>query len=136
MTGINPLTMKCTYSTPCGWCTKWDKKCDRKIPDPPVKPYDYLKKPPTNQICKSEEDHQWECCGVSTGGFTYMCKICGKHKTEPVKSSESTITSTYYNCQTNTPCSECVHEDLDLNICDSCDVWNDFKYFEGWENTK
>ena len=21
----------CTYSTPCGWCTKWDKKCDKKI---------------------------------------------------------------------------------------------------------
>lgn len=21
----------CQYETPCGWCTKWDKKCDRKI---------------------------------------------------------------------------------------------------------
>lgn len=21
----------CTYETPCGWCCKWDKKCDRKI---------------------------------------------------------------------------------------------------------
>lgn len=21
---------KCTYKTPCGWCTKWDKKCDEK----------------------------------------------------------------------------------------------------------
>jgi hypothetical protein len=21
----------CTYETPCGWCTKWDKECDRKI---------------------------------------------------------------------------------------------------------
>lgn len=31
MQGINPLTMQCTYSTPCGWCTKWDKKCDKKI---------------------------------------------------------------------------------------------------------
>lgn len=31
MQGTNPLTMQCTYSTPCGWCTKWDKKCDRKI---------------------------------------------------------------------------------------------------------
>ena len=31
MQGINPLTMKCTYETPCGWCAKWDKKCDRKI---------------------------------------------------------------------------------------------------------
>ena len=21
----------CAYSTPCGWCTKWDKCCNRKI---------------------------------------------------------------------------------------------------------
>ena len=31
MQGINPITGLCTYSTPCGWCTKWDKKCDKKI---------------------------------------------------------------------------------------------------------
>jgi hypothetical protein len=31
MQGLNPLTMQCIYSTPCGWCTKWDKKCDKKI---------------------------------------------------------------------------------------------------------
>ena len=24
-------TINCTYETPCGWCAKWDKKCDRKI---------------------------------------------------------------------------------------------------------
>ena len=21
----------CPYETPCGWCYKWDKKCDKKI---------------------------------------------------------------------------------------------------------
>lgn len=21
----------CCYRTPCGWCSKWDKKCDLKI---------------------------------------------------------------------------------------------------------
>ena len=21
----------CDYKTPCGWCTKWDKKCDNQI---------------------------------------------------------------------------------------------------------
>ena len=31
MQGTNPITMQCTYSTPCGWCAKWDKKCDKKI---------------------------------------------------------------------------------------------------------
>ena len=25
------ITGICAYETPCGWCTKWDKKCDRKI---------------------------------------------------------------------------------------------------------
>ena len=23
-------TFNCIYETPCGWCSKWDKKCDRK----------------------------------------------------------------------------------------------------------
>ena len=25
------LTGICSYETPCGWCSKWDKKCDKKI---------------------------------------------------------------------------------------------------------
>ena len=25
------LTGTCQYATMCGYCTKWDKKCDRKI---------------------------------------------------------------------------------------------------------
>ena len=24
-------TFNCIYETPCGWCSKWDKKCDKKI---------------------------------------------------------------------------------------------------------
>ena len=24
-------TINCVYETPCGWCSKWDKKCDKKI---------------------------------------------------------------------------------------------------------
>ena len=42
MQGTNPLTMQCTYSTPCGWCNKWDKKCDRQIgygPEPNIKAF-------------------------------------------------------------------------------------------------
>ena len=31
MQGLNPITMQCIYETPCGWCTKFDKKCDKKI---------------------------------------------------------------------------------------------------------
>lgn len=25
------VQQSCPYETPCGWCSKWDKKCDRKI---------------------------------------------------------------------------------------------------------
>lgn len=24
-------TMNCVYETPCGWCSKWDKRCDKEI---------------------------------------------------------------------------------------------------------
>ena len=23
-------TINCVYETPCGWCSKWDKKCDKE----------------------------------------------------------------------------------------------------------
>lgn len=26
------INKDCPYETPCGWCSKWDKKCDAKIP--------------------------------------------------------------------------------------------------------
>lgn len=26
-------TLNCVYETPCGWCSKWDKKCDKKAPE-------------------------------------------------------------------------------------------------------
>ena len=26
-------TFACVYETPCGWCSKWDKKCNKKIPE-------------------------------------------------------------------------------------------------------
>ena len=36
----------CPYETPCGWCSKWDKKCDGKIGKENIiniKPVDYAK---------------------------------------------------------------------------------------------
>ena len=30
-TDIGTIEIMCHYETPCGWCTKWDKKCDKKI---------------------------------------------------------------------------------------------------------
>ena len=26
-------TINCIYETPCGWCTKWNKKCDSSLPE-------------------------------------------------------------------------------------------------------
>ena len=28
--------------------------------------------------CESDDDHEWECTGMSTDGDTYRCSKCGK----------------------------------------------------------
>lgn len=85
-------TMNCVYETPCGWCSKWDKKCDKKIPERgqrakcnPVDDVmdDSLKEALANKMCVEELDHEWECCGISTVGTTYICKKCHAYKTYP-----------------------------------------------------
>ena len=25
-------SVNCVYETPCGWCSKWDKRCDKRMP--------------------------------------------------------------------------------------------------------
>lgn len=97
-------TINCVYKTPCGWCSKWDKKCDNKIPEQAHRtkcnPIDDIIddigesiKVVTNKICESESDHEWECMGASTVGTTYRCKKCGAHKTYPCNfNSEISIT--------------------------------------------
>lgn len=65
-------TINCVYETPCGWCSKWDKKCDCKIGGP-----------------GNECGHQWE--RTSRGGGSanehgvrtytiWRCKFCGAEK--------------------------------------------------------
>lgn len=103
---VQPSEKPCTYETPCGWCTKWDKKCD-------CKPYkrglrveinlvdDAIGVPDsetlTNQICKSDEDHEWECCGVSTAGTNFRCKKCFAYKiiSYETTSLKTHLTGTY-----------------------------------------
>ena len=72
MQGINPLTMKCTYETPCGWCTKWDKKCDRKIPERGLR----VKMNPIDEVCEipTEFGKCIEC--VHEGWSMPQCKEC------------------------------------------------------------
>ena len=97
-------TINCVYETPCGWCSKWDKKCDNKIPergqrakinpvDDVIDVMDESIKVVTNKICETESDHEWECIGVSTAEFTFRCKKCYATKTYPCNfNSEISIT--------------------------------------------
>lgn len=58
----------CIYETPCGWCAKWDKKCDRKISTSDLTT--------TTKYC-AIDGHEWEFIGISTIGTTYVCKKRG-----------------------------------------------------------
>ena len=89
-------TINCVYETPCGWCSKWDKKCDKKITErgqrAKCNPVDdaiddtakeYAQSILTNKICVSEDDHEWVHCGMSTVGSQYICAKCGVYKIYP-----------------------------------------------------
>ena len=88
-------TMNCVYETPCGWCSKWDKECNKEIPKQGQRakcnPIDdaineiekeQFDKALTNKVC-SVSDHEWECVGADIEGFHYRCKKCSLHKTSP-----------------------------------------------------
>ena len=79
-------TFNCVYETPCGWCSKWDKKCDRKIPErgqrTECNPVDDVDVSLSNKMCESESDHEWECASISAEGIHYICRKCNKHKFE------------------------------------------------------
>ena len=87
-------TINCVYETPCGWCSKWDKKCNKKMPErgqrakcnPVDDVMDVIDDSLINKICQSESDHEWECCGISTVGSKHRCKKCGAYKTVPIES--------------------------------------------------
>ena len=53
-------TVNCIYETPCGWCTKWDKKCDAKISSQEYEPVECA--------------HEWvetNRSGSFTDGYTF-----------------------------------------------------------------
>ena len=76
-------TENCVYETPCGWCSKWDKKCDQKKPEQKQGKINLVYDTTTNKTCQSESDHQWECVGMSTAGSNYICRKCYARKTVP-----------------------------------------------------
>lgn len=87
MTGTN----NCIYETPCGWCSKWDKECDKKIKDQTNQADDFTgtaKVAFANKLCQSDSDHEWECTSIGTGGATYMCKKCYASKIIPFQFQE------------------------------------------------
>lgn len=82
----------CTYCTPCGWCSKWDKKCDKKISERGQRAKcNLLDDAMDNSLIETEEcNHKWEPTN-SGGAFTgidglnkvyttYRCKYCGETK--------------------------------------------------------
>ena len=74
-------TINCVYETPCGWCSKWDKKCDKKAPERGQR----IKCNPiddafTNKMCQSESDHEFKITELSSVGASYMCRKCGAKK--------------------------------------------------------
>ena len=85
-------TINCVYETPCGWCSKWDKNCDKKTPEcEQITKCNPINDVTTNKICRSEFDHQWECIGMSTAGSNYICRKCFARKTIPYKLDGHTI---------------------------------------------
>lgn len=95
-------TINCVYETPCGWCSKWDKKCNRKIPEleqrTKCNPVDEsIPIATVNKMCRSESDHKWELAGITTAGDKYRCKICGASKTHLVNRAYPTTIATLNN---------------------------------------
>lgn len=60
-------TFDCVYETPCHWCSKWDKKCDKKS---------------EKEIFINECDHDWLTLynPKTTLKVSTFCKKCGKIK--------------------------------------------------------
>ena len=77
-------TTNCIYKTPCGWCSKWDKECDKKIHKSTESVDRYSLATVVVKKCESELDHEWECIAISTDKMTYWCKKCGARKTIPM----------------------------------------------------
>lgn len=90
-------TVNCIYETPCGWCSKWDKECDKKIHTKSYrinhsKPIIPIDESITNKVCKSEEDHEWEWASASTAENKFKCKKCGAWRIIPCEYNITTTT--------------------------------------------
>lgn len=70
-------TAECIYETPCGWCSKWDKKCDKKAHGITLgKPMEIL---PGDAGCA----HTWRMHHYTPFEIVYECDRCGAARAEP-----------------------------------------------------
>ena len=72
-------TFDCVYETPCHFCTKYDKPCDKKMGKPIPKALQELLDTPV------ECNHSWQQSnsgGADSKGVydVYVCKYCGATK--------------------------------------------------------
>jgi hypothetical protein len=70
-------TINCIYEAPCGWCSKWDKKCNRKIEE--------SKNTETDKKSKNNEcTHKWMPIYsiIQNDGrieYNYYCNKCREY---------------------------------------------------------
>lgn len=74
-------TAECVYETPCGWCSKWDKKCDKKVQGIT------LGKPIVTTDRAIGCDHTWRVHHHTPFEIVYECVKCGSAKAEPIGTS-------------------------------------------------
>jgi hypothetical protein len=128
MQGLDPLTRQCVYSTPCGWCAKWDKKCDKKIG------------------CGNSGD-------IGQRGMIGICPNCGRSGciSWNLDTDVSTCSCGWNNDKpqrglrakgnliedavdfTYGKCFDCKHDGWPASQCTDCNPENGFKYFESKE---
>ena len=75
-------TFNCIYETPCHWCSKWDKECNRKIGCSAINKDENKDKSHINESTKTECNHEWELCShdLDYSFSIYVCKKCGAKK--------------------------------------------------------
>ena len=98
---MNNITVikDCKYRLPCGWCDRQNKICQFEAHTEAV----YIDKLP-KEVLTTEYDlsnkpcieHEWECSGADTGGWTYTCRKCGATKRESFYNPPITSTSSGY----------------------------------------
>lgn len=69
-------TAECVYETPCGWCSKWDKKCDKKAHGIALSEM---------APCSTDKDHIWNVQQYTRSAILYRCDKCGAVRTEPMR---------------------------------------------------